>query len=158
MVCTFFLQVTSDQLYVVHVFRGLIRYLNNSQRVLQRLLLCLCACELDWATGPGDRSLSSAVWVAGSMSIPIYGISPALRKALLDNAVRVLHRHISHSAAIDINGDGKSTMSSARMLCNVLWGLAKVGYRWDDLTDALQETIPESVHKLRSAMNSADVG
>ena len=113
---------------------------------------------MDWATGPGDRSLSSAVWVAGAMSIPIHALSTSLRKALLDNAVRVLHHHIGQSAAADINGDGKSAMSSARMLCNVLWGLAKVGYRWDDLTAALQETIPESVNKLRSAMNSADVG
>lgn len=71
---------------------------------------------------------------------------------MLNSAAKILHRDT------DIDAEGKAKKNSARMLCNTLWGLAKIGYRWDDLTLSLQEAIAESAYTLRSAMNSADVG
>ena len=157
--CPVLLQVTPsimDIQYLLYVVSSkMVMYIYHSQRLVQRLLVRLCACEWDWS-GPGDRSLSCAVWVAGSMSIPVHSLSPVLKTALLNSAERMLHRDLS--VGMDSDAEGKVKVNSARMLCNTLWGLAKSGFRWDDLSTSLQEAISESVYKLRSAMNSADVG
>lgn len=153
--CTVFLQVTHDSGYSVFTVRITHPkwYVFISQLLVQKLLVRLCGYEWDWS-GPGDRSLSCAVWVAGTMSLPVHSLSPVLRTALLNSAEKILHQ----SAGTDTGAEGKARVNSARMLCNTLWGLAKIGFRWDDLTETLQEAISESVYKLRTAMNSADVG
>jgi hypothetical protein len=82
-------------------------------------------------------------------------LTPRLQPFLLDGALRALAETEladPHTASASDKKDSPSWR-----LCNVLWGLAKVGFRWDDLSIPLQEAVQRRVVRLRSEMNPIDV-
>ena len=126
-----------------------------SQQILERLLYRLCNVD-EGDNFAGDRSLSCAAWVGGSLSFSVHSQSAPLRELLLESSLRLVQRHGGSSGSRV--KDGSAALSSAWMLCNVVWGLAKMSYRWDDFPPALQEALKVGVLNLRAVFKPSDVG
>lgn len=89
-----------------------------------------------------ENSISSAFWAMGTLGASISNQPNAfpLQKVILDNA----------AAAID--------NLSSWSLCNVIWGLAKMKFRWQDLPKQFTDSTILNIVRLEGQMNSFDVG
>mmetsp|Transcript_18013 Transcript_18013/g.39954 ORF Transcript_18013/g.39954 Transcript_18013/m.39954 type:complete len:480 (+) Transcript_18013:3-1442(+) len=87
-----------------------------------------------------DRSVSSAIWAVGTMGATADLQAPEMRDLMLGSAVRVM------------------TECSAWELCNILWGLAKMKYRWSDFPRTFQDSVMMNTVRLQDDMNPVDAG